>query len=107
MKWLLEQGEAKLDGFVLPWHVCVVMGYEEYEQFPVPQVVAGFEAEDILLGLVMLVEQIKEGKQVSTAEMINHELAARWEMCCEAVGIDTDATAAEWREAYEAKGQEG
>ena len=38
-----------------------------------------------------------------TAEMINHELAARWEMCCEAVGIDTDATAAEWREAYEAK----
>ena len=35
--------------------------------------------------------------------MINHELAARGETCCEAVGIDTDATAAEWREAYEAK----
>ena len=47
--------------------------------------------------------QVRGGKQVSTAEMINHELAARWEMCCEAVGIDTDATAAEWREAYEAK----
>ena len=40
---------------------------------------------------------------MSTAEMINHELAALWEMCCEAVGIDTDATAAEWREVYEAK----
>ena len=62
MKWLLEQGEAKLDGFVLPGHVCTIMGYEEYQQFPVPQVVAGFEAEDILLGLVMLVEQIREGK---------------------------------------------
>ena len=62
MKWLLEQGEARLDGFVLPGHVCTVMGYEEYEQFPVPQVVAGFEAEDILLGLVMLVEQVREGK---------------------------------------------
>ena len=61
MKWLLEQGEAKLDGFMLPGHVCTVMGYEEYEQFPVPQVVAGFEAEDILLGLVMLVEQILKG----------------------------------------------
>ena len=35
--------------------------------------------------------------------MINHELAACCEMCCEAVGIDTDATAAEWREAYEAE----
>ena len=40
---------------------------------------------------------------MSTADMINQELAARWEVCCEAVGIDTDATAAEWREAYEAK----
>lgn len=48
-------------------------------------------------------EQVRGGKPVNTAEMINHELAARWEMCCEAVGIDTDATAAEWREAYEAK----
>ena len=38
---------------------------------------------------------------MSTAEMINHELAACWEMCCEAVGINTDATAAEWRETYE------
>ena len=61
MKWLLEQGEAKLDGFMLPGHVCTVMGYEEYEQFPVPQVVAGFEPEDILLGLMMLVRQVREG----------------------------------------------
>jgi hydrogenase expression/formation protein HypD len=61
MKWLLEQGEAKLDGFMLPGHVCTVMGYEEYEQFPVPQVVAGFEADDILLGLLMLVRQVCEG----------------------------------------------
>ncbi len=61
MKWLLEQGEAKLNGFMLPGHVCTVMGYEEYEQFPVPQVVAGFEAEDILLGLLMLVQQVRKG----------------------------------------------
>lgn len=61
MKWLLEQGEAKLDGFMLPGHVCTVMGYEDYEQFPVPQVVAGFEPDDILLGLLMLVQQIREG----------------------------------------------
>lgn len=61
MKWLLEQGEAKLHGFMLPGHVCTIMGYDEYEQFPVPQVVAGFEPEDILLGLLMLVKQVKEG----------------------------------------------
>jgi hydrogenase expression/formation protein HypD len=62
MKWLLEQGEAQLDGFILPGHVCTVVGYEDYEQFPVPQVVAGFEAEDILLALLMLVKQVREGR---------------------------------------------
>jgi len=62
MQWLLTQGEAKLDGFVLPGHVCTVMGYHEYQKFPVPQVVAGFEPEDILLGLLMLVRQVAEGR---------------------------------------------
>lgn len=62
MKWLLEQGEARLQGFLLPGHVCTVVGYQDYEQFPVPQVVAGFEPEDILLGLLMLVEQVKRGE---------------------------------------------
>jgi hydrogenase expression/formation protein HypD len=61
MKWLLEQGEAKLHGFMLPGHVCTVTGYADYEQFPVPQVVAGFEPEDILLGLLMLVRQVRDG----------------------------------------------
>ena len=61
MRWLLEQGEADLHGFMLPGHVGTVMGYHEYEEFPVPQVVAGFEAEDILLGLLMLAEQVRDG----------------------------------------------
>ena len=62
MKWLMSQGEASLDGFILPGHVCAVMGYHEYEQFNVPQVVAGFEPEDILLGLLMIAEQIENGE---------------------------------------------
>jgi len=61
MAWLLARGEAALEGFLLPGHVCAVMGYKEYEQFPVPQVVAGFEPEDILLGLLMAVRQVREG----------------------------------------------
>ena len=61
MAWLLARGEAALKGFLLPGHVCAVMGYKEYEQFPVPQVVAGFEPEDILLGLLMAVRQVREG----------------------------------------------
>ena len=61
MKWLLSQGEARLDGFMLPGHVLVVAGVDEYLQFPVPQVVAGFEADDILLGLCMLAQQVRDG----------------------------------------------
>jgi hydrogenase expression/formation protein HypD len=38
------------------------MGYHEYQKFPVPQVVAGFEPEDILLGLLMLTRQVAEGR---------------------------------------------
>jgi hydrogenase expression/formation protein HypD len=62
MAWLLAQGEAKLDGFILPGHVCTITGYAEYEQFPVPQVVAGFEPDDFLLGLLMLVQMVKHGE---------------------------------------------
>lgn len=61
MTWLLSQGEARLDGFMLPGHVLTVAGLDEYRQFPVPQVVAGFEADDILLGLCMLAQQVREG----------------------------------------------
>jgi hydrogenase expression/formation protein HypD len=61
MQWLLSQGEAKLDGFLLPGHVLTVAGINEYRKFPVPQVIAGFEADDILLGLCMLAAQVKEG----------------------------------------------
>ena len=64
MAWLLEQGEAALDGFLLPGHVCVVTGYREYERFPVPQVVAGFEPDEVLLGLLMLTRQVVEGRAV-------------------------------------------
>jgi hydrogenase expression/formation protein HypD len=62
MAWLLQQGEAKLDGFILPGHVCTVTGYAEYEKFPVPQVVAGFEPDDFLLGLLMLVQMARKGE---------------------------------------------
>lgn len=61
MKWLLSQGEAALHGFVLPGHVLTVTGLDEYRQFPVPQVVAGFEPDDILLGILMLIQQIRDG----------------------------------------------
>jgi len=62
MKWLMEQGEANLSGFLLPGHVCTISGSEDYEQFKVPQVIAGFEPLQVMYGLYMLVKQIAEGR---------------------------------------------
>lgn len=62
MRWLMQQGEANLSGFLLPGHVCVISGIAEYEQFAVPQVIAGFEPLQVMYGLYMLVKQITEGR---------------------------------------------
>ena len=62
MKWLMQQGEANLSGFLLPGHVCAISGIDEYEQFKVPQVIAGFEPLQVMYGLYMLVKQIVEGR---------------------------------------------
>jgi len=62
MRWLLEKGDAKIDGFILPGHVSTIIGVRPYREFQVPQVIAGFEPLDILYGLYMVVKQIKEGR---------------------------------------------
>ncbi len=62
MKWLMEQGEASLSGFLLPGHVCTIAGTKEYEAFKVPQVIAGFEPLEVLYGLYLLVKQVVEGR---------------------------------------------
>jgi len=65
-EFLLQQGEVALDGFILPGHVSTITGLEPYrpisERWRVPQVVAGFEPLDVLLGIVMLLTQLDEGR---------------------------------------------
>ncbi|HDR06444.1 MAG TPA: hydrogenase formation protein HypD [Candidatus Coatesbacteria bacterium] len=55
-------GEVKLDGFLLPGHVSVVTGLEIYrfvpEEFGLACAVTGFEAADILEGILALVRQV-------------------------------------------------
>jgi hydrogenase expression/formation protein HypD len=60
---LMQTEEIKIDGFILPGHVSVIIGEKAYipffEQFKMPCVVAGFEPSDILQAIRMLVEQIE------------------------------------------------
>ena len=63
---LLASGTLSLDGFLLPGHVATIIGSEGFhfltEQFHLPGVIAGFEPEDVLLALFMLLRQRRRGK---------------------------------------------
>ncbi|HAI74157.1 MAG TPA: hydrogenase formation protein HypD [Candidatus Moranbacteria bacterium] len=53
------KGEGdRIDGFINPGHVSAIIGTEVYKKFKAPQVVAGFEAQDVLRAIEMLLAQI-------------------------------------------------
>ena len=66
LKMLLNDSAVKVDGFLLPGHVAVVTGSKIFEflatDYKIPSVVAGFEAEEILLAILNLLKQIDEEK---------------------------------------------
>ncbi|TSD02358.1 MAG: hydrogenase expression/formation protein HypD [Parcubacteria group bacterium Athens0714_25] len=63
MKALLEMGEIRIDGFIDPGHVSAIIGSEPYEVLNVAQVITGFETQDILEGILMLLRQIKDERK--------------------------------------------
>ena len=58
MEALLKNNKIRVDGFIDPGHVSAIIGTEVYEKFQIPQVVAGFEAKDVLCAIEMLLTQI-------------------------------------------------
>ncbi len=63
---LMAVDNVKINGFILPGHVSIVIGMNAYEPFfnhhRIPCVVAGFEPVDLLQAMLKLVEQIETGK---------------------------------------------
>lgn len=66
LEQLARDESLKIDGFLLPGHVSVILGYEPYrflaDRYGISCTIAGFEAEDILLGLVDLASQLSRNK---------------------------------------------
>ena len=64
LEMLLSDEKVKVDGFLLPGHVAVVTGTKIFNflatDYKIPSVVAGFEAEEILLAILNLLTQIDE-----------------------------------------------
>jgi hydrogenase expression/formation protein HypD len=65
---LLQDPDMRLDGFIGPGHVSMVIGIHPYDfianDFHKPIVVAGFEPTDLLHSVLMLLTQIAEGRAV-------------------------------------------
>jgi hydrogenase expression/formation protein HypD len=63
---LMANPQVRVDGFLLPGHVSVIIGLKAYQPFfqahQTPSVVAGFEPTDILQGVLALVQQIETGR---------------------------------------------
>jgi hydrogenase expression/formation protein HypD len=62
---LMDNPKVKIDGFLLPGHVSVIIGLDAYrpffERYRTPSVVAGFEPVDILRGVLELATMIETG----------------------------------------------
>ncbi|MBN2654816.1 MAG: hydrogenase formation protein HypD [Nitrospirae bacterium] len=63
---LLQSEDVNIDGFVLPGHVSTIIGTKPYdfipEKFNRPCVVTGFDADDILASIAMLISQTASGR---------------------------------------------
>ena len=60
---LMANPQVRIDGFLLPGHVSVIIGRQAYQpffdQYRLPCVVAGFEPADMLQGILQIVQQIE------------------------------------------------
>jgi len=66
LELLISQSQLRIDGFISPGHVSTIIGLQPFKIFSdayrVPNVIAGFEPNDVLLGILMLLRQIKNKK---------------------------------------------
>ncbi len=64
LKALLDAPDVKVDGFILPGHVSTIIGKKPYEfvasLYRIPSVITGFEAKEIIEGILMIVRQIAQ-----------------------------------------------
>ncbi len=74
MEILVKDAEIGIDGFVAPGHVSAIVGSNAWnvfsEKYGIPTVVAGFEADNLMLGIMEILKQLKDGK-VRTGNVYN------------------------------------
>lgn len=73
LRFILEDDRNKINGLICPGHVASVLGSDAFrfitEDFHLPAVVCGFEAEDIKKGVHLLLDQIDGKSSVTFANL--------------------------------------
>ncbi len=63
---IVNDPELSVDALILPGHVSTIIGVEPYrflaERYGIPGVITGFEPNDILQGIAMIMRQLHEGR---------------------------------------------
>ena len=63
---IVADPELKVDALILPGHVSTIIGMEPYrflaEKYGIPGVITGFEPNDVLQGIAMIMRQLHEGR---------------------------------------------
>ncbi len=66
LELLISIDKLNIDGFISPGHVSTIIGLKPFKLFSdayhVPNVIAGFEPNDVLLAILMLLKQIKNNQ---------------------------------------------
>jgi len=64
LELLMSQSQLRIDGFISPGHVSTIIGLKPYEIFSqgykIPNVISGFEPNDVLLSILMLLKQVRD-----------------------------------------------
>jgi hydrogenase expression/formation protein HypD len=61
LKVLQAMKDLHISGFLLPGHVSAVIGADAYSFLKLPAVIAGFEMNDVLYGILAVLRRIKSG----------------------------------------------
>jgi hydrogenase expression/formation protein HypD len=66
LELLISQSQLNIDGFISPGHVATIIGLQPFRLFSnaykVPNVITGFEPNDVLLAILMLLKQEEDSR---------------------------------------------
>ena len=98
---IVADPELHIDALILPGHVSTIIGAEPYRflarEYGIPGVITGFEPNDILQGIAMIVRQLREGRSEVEIAYARGVMAEGNPVALAAIDEVFETTTATWR----------